>query len=175
MGKKEFLIQHLTEDKSYQEIEDEYNIPRTQLSEWWETGNKIREEIKKANQLFNSRKGSKEFIGFEKIGKRGFYEWFVNQPKICTYCGIEEHKLQKLFDKENGILKTKRGRGRSLELERKDSKSNEYTPDNCALACYLCNNHKSDLIGAEDHLTYFAPAIKKYLDYKFEEFSKNEK
>ena len=169
MDKKEFLVQHLTEGKSYQQISEENNVPRTQLSQWWEEGLEIRKEIKRANQLFNSRVGKEEFSDFEKLGKRAFYEWFSNQQKKCAYCGVEEHKLQKLFDDNKGLLKTKRGRGKTLELERRDSESNKYSPENCILACYLCNNHKSDLITEDEHLKYFAPVIKKYLDNKLAE------
>lgn len=167
MDKKEFLIQHLTEGKSYQDISDENQLDRKQLSIWWEEGEEIRNEIKRSNQLYNSRVSKPEFSKFKELGKREFYNWYANQDKVCGYCGVEEFKLQKLFDKENGPLKTKRGRGRTLELERRDSISNEYSPENCLLACYVCNNHKSDLITEEDHLRYFAPAIKKYLDEKF--------
>jgi len=169
MDKREFLIQHLTEGKSYQQISDEHGIPREQLSNWWNEGEELRNEIKRANQLFNGRIGKEEFSEFELLGKRAFYEWFVGLPKICAYCGIEEHKLQKIFNKDNGLLKTKRGRGRILELERRDSETNKYSPDNCVLACYICNNHKSDLITEDEHLKYFAPAIKQYLDDKFSE------
>ena len=173
MDKREFLIQNLTEkDKNYQYFSDKYKIPRQQLTKWWDEGIELREKIKKANQLFNSRKGKKNFEKFEKLKKRGFFEWYEKQPKKCIYCGIEEEKLQRIFDVENGILHTKRNRGRFLELERKDAKNNEYSPDNCALACYLCNNHKSDLISVTDHKKYFAKDIYKYLNDKYNELSK---
>lgn len=168
MDKREFLVQHLTEGKAYQEISEEYRIPREQLSKWWDDGIEIRSEIKRANQLFNARVGKPEFSKFQDLGKRRFYEWFANQGKECAYCGIEEFKLQKLFDKESGSLITKRGRGRTLELERRDSESNEYSPENCVLVCYVCNNHKSDLISEDEHLRYFAPVIRKYLEDKFD-------
>ena len=169
MDKKEFLIQHLTEGKSYQIISDESDVSRSLLTKWWNEGLKIREEIKRANQLFNARKGKTDFEKFEKLGKRWFYEWYVKQPKKCYYCGIEEEKLQKIFDVENGILHTKRNRGRVLELERKNAKNNEYSPENCVMACYLCNNHKSDLISEKDHLGYFAKNIYNYLEDKYKE------
>lgn len=167
MDQREFLIQHLTEGKSYQTISAEYDVPRETLSEWWSEGEDIRKEIKRANQLFNSRRGKPEFLQFERLGKRKFFEWFARQPKQCNYCKIEEFKLQKLFNKKDGILNTKRGRGARLELERKNTDSNEYSPENCVFACYICNNHKSDLISEEEHRKYFAPSIKEYLENKY--------
>lgn len=172
MDKKEFLIQHLTEGKSYQHISDKNNVSRPQLTKWWNEGLKIREEIKRANQLFNARKGNKDFKKFEKLGKRKFFEWYEKLPKRCAYCEIEEEKLQKIFDVENGRLHTKRNRGRVLELERENAKNNEYSPENCVMACYLCNNHKSDLISEKDHLRYFAKDIYNYLDDKYNELEK---
>lgn len=167
MDQQEFLIQHLTEGKSYKAISAANNIPGTKLSEWWESGLELRKQIARSNQLFNARQNNENFIAFREIGKRGFYEWFAAHPKECYYCGIEEHKLSKLFDYETGILETKRGRGRTLELERRDAKNNIYSSENCVLACYLCNNHKSDLISEEDFLKYFAKPIREYLEEKF--------
>ncbi len=169
MTQEEFLIQHLTEDKSYKSILSENpSLELHMLQEWWATGTDLRDKIKKSNALFSSRKGKPAFAAFEQAGKRPFFEWFRKQPRICAYCGIEEHKLEELF--AAGVLSTKRGRGKSLELERKDSKSNLYTEGNCVLACYFCNNHKSDIISEEDHRQYFAPHIRKFLEDKYSHF-----
>ena len=165
MNQTEFLIQHLTEGKSYDCISKSNGIPRKQLSEWWETGIEIRERIKRSNDAFNSRVNNPDFAYFKEKGKRFFFEWYDKQERKCAYCGIEEWKLEKLFG--NGILSTKRGRGRKLELERRDANTNKYSPENCVLACYLCNNHKSDLITEADHLKYFSKPIREYFEEKF--------
>lgn len=173
MDQTEFLIQHLTEGKTYEEISKANDIPRIKLSEWWETGKEIRGRIKRSNDIFNSRVGNPDFVFFKEKGKRFFFEWYNEQERKCAYCGIEEWKLEKLFDFENGILGTKRGRGRKLELERRDAETNQYTPDNSSLACYLCNNHKSDLISEADHIKYFAKPIREYLEEKYMGFDKH--
>ena len=167
MDQTEFLIQHLTEGKSYEEISRANDIPRTKLTEWWETGIDIRARIKRSNDAFNGRVNNTDFAFFKEKGKRFFFEWYDKQERKCAYCGIEEWKLEKLFDFENGILGTKRGRGKKLELVRRDAKTNQYTPDNSLLACYLCNNHKSDLISEDDHIKYFAKPIREYLEEKY--------
>ncbi|MDP4266387.1 MAG: hypothetical protein Q8880_03010 [Bacteroidota bacterium] len=71
------------------------------------------------------------------------------------------------------ILDTKRKRGPSLELERKNTDTNIYNEENCIMACYFCNNHKSDIISAEDHKKYFAESIKNYLEDKYKEIKIN--
>lgn len=175
MDKEEFLIQHLTEDKNYDEISKLNNISPKQLSDWWEEGKELRSQIKRSNQTFNNKKENSDFDYFKSKGKRYFFEWYNRQPRVCIYCGIEEYKLQKVFDKDFGNLRTKRGRGSSLELERRDTSSNLYNEENCALACYLCNNHKSDLITEDEHRRFFATKIKEYLDLKYEELMELDK
>ncbi len=168
MNQEEFLLQHLTEGKKYKEICDAHaDVTLPELRAWWESGQELRVQIRKSNALFDSKKGKEEFSAFEKVGKRAFFDWFREQPRNCAYCGIAEHKLQRLFDSNSGSLSTKRRRGRSLELERRDSKSNEYSVKNCVLACYFCNNHKSDIISEEEHKRYFAPLIRQYLEDKY--------
>ena len=171
MDAQEFLLQHLTEGKSYSDIvKNESNSAMLeQLQSWWKTEIKLRTYIKRANQLFNARKGKKEFSEFENNGRRYFVEWFLSHEKSCFYCGIEEYKLEVIFG-EKGI-QTKRNRGKKLELERKDAKTNQYAPNNCVLACYVCNNHKSDLISEKDHKRYFADAIYSYLNDIYKELN----
>lgn len=161
---EKFLILHLIDGKSYQDISDTYGIDRSSLSEWWESNSLTRNLIKKSNQLFNNKKGRSDFGEFEKLGREVFYFWYKKQDKVCFYCGTSEDMLRALFEKE---LSTKRKRGKSLELERRDSTSNQYSPENCVLACYFCNNHKSDIISEEDHIKYFAKPIGQYLEDKY--------
>lgn len=119
-------------------------------------------EASRARQLFHNKKSNPDFRYFAEKGVEYFVSWFLTLDKRCCYCEIEEHKLRELF--QSGRLSTKRKRGKSLELERYDSKTNQYTEANCALACYFCNNHKSDIISRQEHKAYFATSIKAYLD-----------
>ncbi len=171
MNQREFLIQHIIEGKKLAILIAESGITHTQFTTWYKTGINTREAINRANQLFANRKNKEAFSIFEKLGRRTFFEWYESQQKKCYYCGIEEEKLQKLFDYNTGILFTKRGRGRNLELERKDAKNNAYTPENCVLACYLCNNHKSDLITEAEHIKYFAKQIRAFQEDKYQEMT----
>jgi len=171
LAAREFLIRHIAGGEKYADIvSTESNL--NQLRAWYkdEQFKELRSMLRRSNQLYNGKHKNEKFIAFKKLGKIQFFKWFEKQYNkqkgSCIYCGIEEAKLKKIFDKE--ILYTKRKRGRVLELERKDAKNNAYSPNNCVLACYLCNNHKSDLISVNDHMTYFAPKIKAYLDAKYE-------
>lgn len=164
-----FLKLHLFEDKNYANISEILDISIEKIREWWDELEPERKVINKSKQMFNSRKGKDDFSMFEKLGSYDFYQWYKKQSGRCYYCKSEEYKLEALFHKEKGILSTKRNRGRSLELERLDAKGNLYTPDNCVLACYFCNNHKSDIISEEDFMKFFSVPIREYIDAKYKE------
>lgn len=79
-----------------------------------------------------------------------FYAWyekrFDQQKGLCEYChlpGDTKKHYGKLF----------RGgrRGQRLEVDRIESKA-PYSPDNCVLACYPCNNAKSDVFSYEEFI-----------------------
>jgi|GEM_PF-791618 len=164
---EKFLILAMIEGKKYDEISQELNVDRKHFSNWWNELSDERLIIRKALNLYNNRVGNNDFKPFLDAGKYAFYKWFKKQPRKCFYCESEEYKLVRLFDKKEGLLKTKRSRGSSLELERKDSTTNLYSPENCVLACYFCNNHKSDLISADEHEQFFARQMKDFIDYKY--------
>ena len=73
-----------------------------------------------------------------------FYIWYVNQCKkqkgVCAYCHMPGDTTKSY--RAEGFRKGRRGF--HLEVDRKDAKG-EYSPDNCVLACYPCNNAKSDV------------------------------
>ena len=63
------------------------------------------------------------------------------EKRICHYCSINDKEIELLDAK--GQIKTKRGRGFTMEIDR--IKPNyEYSKDNVVLACYWCNNAKTD-------------------------------
>lgn len=79
-----------------------------------------------------------------------FYEWydaqFERQNQSCNYCRLPEDTkayYQKWFREGR--------RGRSLEVDRIDS-GKPYSLENCVLACYPCNNAKSDVFSYEEFL-----------------------
>ena len=93
-------------------------------------------KVKRIKRLYNSDR--KE--GFKSL--RDFYVWFIEQGDSCHYCGVKESIVTFLFSQ--GILKSKRLRGKYFEIDRKDP-NGSYTKENCVLTCYFCNNDKSDI------------------------------
>lgn len=63
------------------------------------------------------------------------------ETKICHYCKITIEEIHKLANQKK--LYKKNYRGWTLEIDRKNSNF-EYSKDNCVMACYWCNNAKTD-------------------------------
>ena len=71
------------------------------------------------------------------------------ENKECHYCGITLDGIESLVEKRK--LYKKSLRGWSLEIDRLNSNL-EYTPDNCVMSCYWCNNAKTDEFTEEEFL-----------------------
>lgn len=108
----------------------------------------------KADYLRRKQTGHDSFLNFES-----FEKWYNSQEKVCHYCGLLEKESQEIV--MTSILKSNRfpqdgklGRGQSrgvwLEVDRIKPKEN-YSPENCVLACYYCNNDKSDIFHGDDY------------------------
>lgn len=122
------------------------------LIEIWNKENLILKE-----DLFNNHKvlfisDYFPFSEFERIYNRD------PNKRICHYCKATDYSLRKL--REEGKIFTKQLRGYSMEIDR--LKPNyEYTSGNVVLACYWCNNAKSDEFSEEEFIDYIGHGIRK--------------
>ncbi|MGE4288933.1 MAG: hypothetical protein AB7E36_09605 [Salinivirgaceae bacterium] len=87
----------------------------------------------------------------------------------CYYCGLTLMEIEELGAKH--LLSKKNLRGWSLEIDRKTANL-EYTPDNCVMACYWCNNAKTDEFNA-DEFKPIAEKIKNAFDERLKKATKN--
>lgn len=108
---------------------------------WKYSLNEIVEECKKCEAEKN-KSACKQCYYENKfkdiLPQNNFQERFFTEPRKCVYCGIKEEQLKDL------CKQTKRsGRGDRLEYDRINDEK-DYAIDNVVLACYWCNNAKSD-------------------------------
>jgi len=109
----------------------------------------------KAERAYQLIKGRKDKYGKSMLcnkwlnDRANFYEWYKRQQQECSYCHLPgdtklyyERWFHPRENKKTG--KVDYLRGRNLEVDRKNAKG-KYSPDNCILACYPCNNAKSDV------------------------------
>lgn len=116
--------------------------------------------IDKLRANYNQRvKGEKN--GFPSL--EDFLDWYQAEEKICHYCGLTEPEMQEIVLR--GILISKRfptgeerkrgqSRGIWLEVDRVQPLG-QYNRNNCKLACYFCNNDKSDVFSGEMYKAFF--------------------
>jgi hypothetical protein len=75
--------------------------------------------------------------------RKKFYDWynaqFERQQQTCYYCCLPGDTKDHF-----GHWFREGRRGKRLEVDRIISKD-PYSPENCVLACYPCNNAKSDV------------------------------
>ncbi len=83
---------------------------------------------------------------------------FPEEPKkrICHYCKISDYEIEMLRKRRE--IYSKRQRGYFIELDRIEP-NKEYSKDNCVLACYWCNNAKSDEFSLKESSEHIGPAI----------------
>ena len=117
--------------------------------------NNFKSEIKRIKSLHQAKK-DKMCADWLRV-PANFYQWYLEQPRKCSYCGVSEEQVREYFKKNPS-----RGgrRGQNLEIERIVPKD-PYSPENCIMACYVCNNAKSDFMSNEDFKP-IADGIKKF-------------
>ncbi|MCO6495990.1 MAG: hypothetical protein J5I91_09990 [Bacteroidetes bacterium] len=112
----------------------------------------------KANYNSREKKNLNDFAHLED-----FLTWYIKQKKVCHYCGLTESQSQEIVIRglltsnrfpQNGKIKQGKSRGMWLEVDRKNPMK-PYSKNNCVLACYFCNNDKSDVFDAEDYKHFF--------------------
>lgn len=112
----------------------------------------------KQNHYKRDVSGLNGFLNFSD-----YEEWYLAEEKVCKYCGIKEEEVQEIVS--SGLLKSKRfpddgnvKRGRSrgmwLEVDRFDP-NGMYSRENSVLACYFCNNDKSDVFYGNQYIDFF--------------------
>ena len=70
--------------------------------------------------------------------------WYLTAPKICRYCKLPESELVNLHEQPGHINKRWPKRGKELEIDRMQSDLPYNNIENLTLACYWCNNGKTD-------------------------------
>lgn len=80
------------------------------------------------------------------------FQWFDNTPKVCYYCSLPENTLEEIHNQIGHINKQYPRRGRSLEIDRKQADLPYSNTQNLVLACYWCNNAKTDTFTATEFM-----------------------
>ena len=96
--------------------------------------------IRKENEQILGKLRVEYVNSFSEIFKEEDFITLVS-ARECHYCKISLEEIHSLVQK--GRLFSKNERGRTLEIDRINS-NYEYVAKNCVMACYWCNNAKTD-------------------------------
>ena len=130
-------------------------------------------KIRRIRSLYhNKKKKNFDFPNFNSFYKWHEQQWKEQEGK-CYYCHTDEHVIATLLEKKYSHRK-RLNRGRYLEVERKDATSNKYNSQNCVLACYFCNNDKSDIFNEGEYRAYLQNR-KAFLNAQFEQLPEDDR
>ncbi len=85
-----------------------------------------------------------EELNFNSEQLYNLFQWWEVTPKICYYCHLPQTVLEEIHNQPGHINKRYPKRGKSLEIDRKQSDIPYTNIKNLVLACYWCNNAKTD-------------------------------
>lgn len=109
----------------------------------------FKKEITRIRRLSKYKEKKVEYTRFGD--KNLFFKWYLDRwepdgSATCAYCGITEKECRETLEKQTKRAVT---RSQHLEVEKKDA-DDVYRAQNCVLACYVCNNAKSDFISLKE-------------------------
>ena len=120
----------------YWQQETDYQINGLEISEIESTINVIE---KKYTDIIKELET--DYVdSFSKIFPEEDFEKLLS-VRECHYCKITIGEIEELGNRK--LLYKKTLRGWNLEIDRLNSNF-EYTPKNCVMSCYWCNNAKTD-------------------------------
>ncbi|MBL0765623.1 hypothetical protein [Marivirga atlantica] len=111
-----------------------------EVDQIYHTIEKLRSELDEVKYLNLYRES------FGKILSEEQYNKLIKNEK-CFYCELEKKDFGELY--ENHLIRKKANRGFNFEIDRKNP-NEEYHYDNLVMACYWCNNAKTDEFTAEE-------------------------
>lgn len=132
--------------KAKKQILADTDLTEEEFKTWWTELELERNRIKPIRDLWINKKCE------AAMGYYDFEKQYLELKNACHYCGITEAELEQLWkiEEANGKSLTKRGRGKKLELDRIDPNAEYAITNNLVLACYWCNNAKTDTFTGDE-------------------------
>ena len=125
-------------------------------------GSYLQEQAIRLPNYFKTNKS--KLTGFETL--ESFIAWYMqelnNNGCRCHYCDTSILEIRNLIDDGTVTGRRVRGhglRGHNFEIDRKNSELG-YTPENCVLSCYFCNNDKSNTFSYNTYKYVVGPSRK---------------
>jgi thioredoxin-related protein len=146
MTEEEFYKKKIFEKIHLKQLNSQFPNLKDSIKQWYKSDryNKIQDYksflTNKINQM--NKNGSNISLSNEQL--YNLFIWWENTPKVCYYCSLPENTLEEIHQIPGHINKRYPQRGKSLEIDRKQSDLPYSNIENLALSCYWCNNAKTD-------------------------------
>lgn len=147
LTENEFYKNKIFYSESIIKIKKEFKNQKTDIDLWYLS--KRYNELQEIKNKFNTKLNQLKERDKIKLNLTidSLYEmtmWYLNAPKECRYCKLPQSELINLHTLPGHINKRWPKRGQELEIDRKQSDLPYTNIDNLTLACYWCNNAKTD-------------------------------
>lgn len=146
MTEEEFYKKKIFDKVGIIQLKREYPNLSDSIELWFKSERYNNIQSKKS-QLTNKLKQmtkDAEDVMFDNEQLYNLFLWFDTTPKVCYYCSLPENTLEELHNQQGHINKRFPQRGKSLEIDRKQADLPYSNIQNLVLACYWCNNAKTD-------------------------------
>jgi hypothetical protein len=147
MTENEFYKKKIFYSESIIKIRKEHKNQKNDIDLWYRSDRYV--ELQEIKNKFNTKLNQlKERDKIKlKLEKDSLYEmtiWYLNADKECRYCKLPQSELTNLHTQPGHINKRWPKRGQELEIDRMQSDLPYTDIENLTLACYWCNNGKTD-------------------------------
>lgn len=154
MNEEEFYKEKIFNKIGISKLKELYPNSSDDINQWYksERYKYIQERKSFLSNKINQMIKDGENVSFSNYQMYLFFNWWENQKRICYYCSLPEELLNVLHLLPGHINKRYPKRGKSLEIDRKQSNLAYSNLDNLVLACYWCNNAKTDTFTEKEFL-----------------------
>lgn len=155
MTKEEFYKKKIFDKVSINQLKKQFPHLENSIKLWYKSDryNKIQNYKSFLTNKLKQMTVNGEDINFNSDDQLyNLFQWWETTPKVCFYCSLPENSLEELHNQPGHINKRFPKRGKSLEIDRKQADLPYSNIQNLVLACYWCNNAKTDTFTEQEFL-----------------------
>ena len=146
MTEEEFYKKKIFDKVGINQLKQQFPNLENSINLWYKSDryNKIQNYKSFLTNKLKQMTEDGEDINFNSEQLYNLFQWWEITPKVCFYCTLPENFLEELHNQPGHINKRFPQRGKSLEIDRKQADHPYSNIQNLVLACYWCNNAKTD-------------------------------
>ena len=154
MTEEEFYKKKIFDKVGINQLKHQYPHLENSIKLWFKSNryNKIQDYKSFLTNKLRQMTEDGEDINLNNEQLYNLFKWWETTPKVCYYCSLPENALEELHNQPGHINKRFPQRGKSLEIDRKQANLPYANIQNLALACYWCNNAKTDTFTEQEFL-----------------------